>query len=141
MSKASKMTAVYERDTGSGWWTVQLKEESGAISQGRTVEEARRRIRKALAALWNDDAAAARVEIVDDVRLPAHLRMAVSRFRRATEKRTQVEAQAKACTQAAIQEAARFGLSLQDTSGLLGISRQRVHQRTAGAHKRSQRRA
>src|SRR6476619_4645318 len=45
---------AYERDA-SGWWVASVRELRGCHTQGRTVDEARRRIREALD-LFVDDA-------------------------------------------------------------------------------------
>ena len=56
---------AYERDE-SGWWVATVRGVRGCHTQGRTVDEARRRIREALE-LFVDDAR--RAPIVDDVKL------------------------------------------------------------------------
>src|SRR4051812_19717810 len=58
---------TYERDE-SGWWVASVREVRGCHTQGRTVDEARRRIRKAMD-LFVDDARSA--QLVDNVKLPA----------------------------------------------------------------------
>src|SRR3989442_6069567 len=58
---------AYERDE-SGWWVASVREVRGCHTQGRTVDEARRRIRKAMD-LFVDDARSAK--LIDDVKLPA----------------------------------------------------------------------
>jgi predicted RNase H-like HicB family nuclease len=57
---------AYERNE-SGWWVATVRGVRGCHTQGRTVDEARRLIRKALE-LFVDDARKA--PIVDDVKLP-----------------------------------------------------------------------
>ena len=57
---------AYERDE-SGWWVASVREVRGCQTQGRTVDESRRRIRKALE-LFVDDARTA--GFVDDVQSP-----------------------------------------------------------------------
>ena len=59
---------AYERDYESGWWVASVREVRGCHTQGRTVDEARRRIRKAMD-LFVDDARSAK--LVDNVKLPA----------------------------------------------------------------------
>ena len=58
-------TAVFERDA-DGRWTVDVPEVQACHSYGRTIEQARERVRGALA-LYVDDADTA--DIRDDVRL------------------------------------------------------------------------
>ena len=57
---------AYEQDD-SGWWAASIREVRGCHSQGRTIDEARRRVREALGLFIEDDAESA--ELVDD--LPA----------------------------------------------------------------------
>ena len=58
-------TAVFERDP-DGRWTVDVPEVQGCHSYGRTIEQARERVREALA-LFVDDADTA--DFRDDVRI------------------------------------------------------------------------
>ena len=67
---------AYERDE-SGWWVASVRGVRGCHTQGRTVEEARRRIREALA-LFVDDAR--KVPIVDDVKLPTAATRAIRAY-------------------------------------------------------------
>jgi predicted RNase H-like HicB family nuclease len=53
----TQYTVTYERDEESGWWVAQVKEVPAAITQGRTIAEARRRVREALALVLDDDRA------------------------------------------------------------------------------------
>lgn len=63
----TRYRVAYERDE-SGWWVASVNGVRGCHTQGRTVDEARRRIREALE-LFVDDARKA--SIVDDVRRPS----------------------------------------------------------------------
>jgi predicted RNase H-like HicB family nuclease len=67
---------AYERDE-SGWWVASVRGVRGCHSQGRTVDEARRRIREALE-LFVDDARKA--PIVDDVKLPSAATRAIRAY-------------------------------------------------------------
>src|ERR1700687_2487273 len=68
VEKAVKSYRVaYERDE-SGWWVASVRGVRGCHTQGRTVDEARRRIREALE-LFIDNAR--RALIVDDVKVPS----------------------------------------------------------------------
>ena len=66
---------AYDRDE-SAWWVASVREVRSCHTQGRTLDEAQRRIRKAME-LFIDDAPSA--TLVDNVKLPAQ--------RRATERR------------------------------------------------------
>src|SRR2546429_5938015 len=67
---------TYERDE-SGWWVATVRGVRGCHTQGRTVDEARRRIREALE-LFVDDARKAL--IVDDVKLPGAATRAIRAY-------------------------------------------------------------
>jgi predicted RNase H-like HicB family nuclease len=80
---------TYERDE-SGWWVATVRGVRGCHTQGRTVDEARRRIREALG-LFADDAR--RVSVVDEVKLPTAAARAIltyTNLRKRPTKRTGV---------------------------------------------------
>src|SRR5215212_9998810 len=58
---------VYKRDK-AGYWVASVRNVRGCHTQGRTVDEARRRIREALALFVTDVRSS---KLVDDVKLPA----------------------------------------------------------------------
>lgn len=124
----SRYTVRYERDE-SGWWVAQVKEAPAAITQGRTIAEARRRIREALALALDSDEKAEKAKLIDDVKLPADARRALDSAR-AARKRLEVEAEhAQARTAVAVWKLIKkLGLSVRDAGELLGISHQRVQQ-------------
>ena len=66
---------AYERDE-SGWWVATVRSVRGCHTQGRTVDEARRRIREP-PGLFDDAREAA---IVDDVKLPSAATKAVRAY-------------------------------------------------------------
>ncbi len=122
-----KFVVDYERDE-SGWWVAQAREQPAAITQGRTVGQARERIRDALA-LFVGEAEAKRAELVDEVRLPGDLRKAVARATATRTKLEALQAEAQETTAAAVRDLrTRLGLSARDIAQLLGISHQRVQQ-------------
>jgi predicted RNase H-like HicB family nuclease len=67
---------AYERDE-SGWWVASVREVHGCHTQGRTVDEARRRIREAME-LFVANARSAK--LVDDVKLPATAAKAIRAY-------------------------------------------------------------
>jgi predicted RNase H-like HicB family nuclease len=121
-------TVRYERDE-TGWWVAQVKEAPAAITQGRTIAEARRRIREALALALDDDAAAERAKLVDDVRLPAEVRRALQEARAARARLATESKKAQESTAKAVRTLLKsMHLSVRDAGDLIGISPQRVHQ-------------
>ncbi len=127
-------TIRYEKDE-TGWWVATVKEERGCHTQGRTIEQARRRIREALG-LFVDQAENA--ELIDDVVLPANARTLLKRVL-STRKRAEEEAIKLQNTTAEAAEVLTkdVGVSVRDAGELLGLSHQRVHQLlTASARKK-----
>lgn len=124
----TRYTVRYERDE-TGWWVAQVKEAPAAITQGRTIAEARRRIREALALALDDDAAARKAMLVDDVRLPADARRALVKARAARARLATESKKAQESTANAVRTLVeRMHLSVRDAGDLIGISPQRVHQ-------------
>lgn len=125
MVKRASYRVILERDE-SGAWIARVPRIRGCHTYGRTLEQARRRIREALG-LWVEDANTA--ELVEEVHLPAEARDAIRRSRRARKaaEEGRVEAQA-ATTEAARTLVQRLDLGVRDAGELLGLSHQRVQQ-------------
>ncbi len=127
-------TVRYERDE-TGWWVAQVKEVPAAITQGRTIAEARRRIREALALALDDDAAARRAELVDEVKLPGDARRALAQAVAARRRLAGESTRAQASTAKAVRVLLeKMHLSVRDAGELLGISHQRVQQLAHRGH-------
>jgi len=123
----AKYVVTYERDEG-GWWIAEVKGVAGVNSDGRSVADARRRVREALS-LAIGDAAAARAEFVDDIKLPADVRRVVKQATAARARLDEVQSKAVAATAAAASVLTRkFGLSVRDAAEMLGVSHQRIQQ-------------
>ncbi len=121
-------TVRYERDE-AGWWVAMVKEAPAAITQGRTIGEARRRIREALAVVLGDDVAAQRAKLIDDVKLPADARRALRQARAARARLAEESKKAQDSTAKAVRTLLKdMKLSVRDAGELIGISPQRVHQ-------------
>lgn len=116
---------VYELDE-SRHWTATVPAVKGCHSYGRSINEARTRVREALGLFVRH---AARARLVDDVRLPAAVRDLLDRARSARIRAERQQAQAMQATRAAARRiSGEVGLSVRDTGELLGVSHQRVQQ-------------
>ncbi len=124
-------TVKYERDE-AGWWIAEILEVQGCHTQGRTVSQARERIREALA-LFVEDKEAAAAKLVDDVRLPTPVRRVLSRAKAARERAERAQAESSSAAAAAVKALTKdAGLSMRDAGELVGLSHQRVHQLAHG---------
>lgn len=131
VEKAVKTYHVaYERDE-SGWWVASVRGVRGCHTQGRTVDEARRRIVEAME-IFVDDARTA--TIVDDVKLPTGAAQAVRAYTTLRKKAEQEDRRAALAARRAVRvlRGGRLKMSARDAARLLGLSHQRVHQLTQG---------
>ena len=135
MAASKAYRVLYTRDE-SGWWQAAVPGVQGCHTQGRTIEEARRRIREALE-LFVDHAKAAKLK--DDVRMPKRVADVVKRYRvaRRRAERDQLEASASARRAVKALAGGRLRLSRRDAGEVLGISPQRVQQLLETADDRS----
>ena len=119
---------AYERDD-SGWWVATVRGVRGCHTQGRTVDEARRRIREALE-LFVDDARKA--TIVDDVKLPSAATRAIRAYASLRKKADEEDRRAARAARRAVRvlRSGKLKMSARDAARLLGLSHQRVHQLT-----------
>jgi predicted RNase H-like HicB family nuclease len=132
MASMSTYSVVYERDEGQ-WWIARVLGVKGVHSNGRTIEEARRRVREALS-LAVDDADDA--EFVEDVKIPAALRKLVSSQRTARERAATEQARAVELEREAAQRlTSDLRLSRRDIGELLGLSHQSVQKLVASRAK------
>jgi predicted RNase H-like HicB family nuclease len=115
----------------TGWWLATIAAIPGCHTQGRTLEQAEKRLREALS-LFISARAAAGVRLVARVALSPN---ASRKLLAATTKRNAANALAKQsqdATRAAARTLARDGLSLRDVGRLLSVTRQRAHQLVSG---------
>jgi predicted RNase H-like HicB family nuclease len=127
MTVGTKYTAIYEYGD-DGWWTVSIKEIRGAHTQGRSIAQARKRIREVLG-LFAVDADSA--EVVDEIRLGPGLREVVVKVRRA---QASADRQKKLATSASRAAARKLvaKMSVRDAGEVLGVSHQYVQQLASG---------
>ena len=124
-----KYRAVYDRDA-DGRWNVEIPEVAGCYTYGRTIAQARTRIREALG-LYVENAED--VTIVDDIRLPAPAMRRLERLARARADAERVQLTLSEEQRAAARQLREVGLSFRDSGELLGCTRQRVEQLTREA--------
>jgi predicted RNase H-like HicB family nuclease len=117
---------TYERDQ-SGWWIASVRGVRGCHTQGRTVDEARRRIVEAME-LFIDNARSAR--IVDDVKLPAPAAKAIRAYTALRKSAEREDRRAAVAARRAVRvlRGGRLKMSARDAARMLGLSHQRVHQ-------------
>lgn len=132
MAKATKRYTVrYELDE-TGAWNAQLKQLPGVVTHARSIGQARRYIREALALWLDDDIAAENAELIDDVRVETiGGASVVSLLNKVQKERRDLEALRATVTkntEHAAKQLAKAGLSVRDVGELLGLSHQRVQQ-------------
>lgn len=124
MSRARRYTPHFVRQ--EGWWIVKLQEARGVHSNGRTLEEARRRVREALSLDIGDTAFT--VEIAEKISLPATARQELARQRAARRRAEEHAQEAMKTPQEAARALAKAGLSVRDADSLLGLTGARLSQ-------------
>jgi predicted RNase H-like HicB family nuclease len=115
---------VLERDE-SGAWIATVPRVRGCHTHGRSLVEAKRRVREALR-LWIDEGD---FELDFDVRLPREALAAIKESRRARDEAESGRVRAARKTErAAVELVERARLGVRDAADLLGLSHQRVQQ-------------
>lgn len=117
---------TYQREE-SGWWVASVREVHGCHTQGRTVDEARRRIREAMD-LFVDGARSAK--LIDDVKLPATAAKAIRLYTTLRKRADREDRRAALAARRAVRplRSGKLKMSARDAARLLGVSHQRVHQ-------------
>jgi predicted RNase H-like HicB family nuclease len=132
----------YERDE-TGRWVASVREVSGCHTPGRTVGEARRRIREALGLFVNDPDKA---KLIDHVALPQSVSNAITEYKALREQSDTAARLATRRAKEAIQFLCQRGgskwrLSVRDTADLLDLSHQRVQQLMSAPRRPTRRKA
>jgi predicted RNase H-like HicB family nuclease len=124
MTRQRKYTLHYTRE--DGLWIARVRGVRGVHSRGRTLEQARRRVREALSLEIGD--AAFSVEFAEKIGLPEDARRELSRHRIARRRAEDQTQQAMRAAKSAARALAKAGLSLRDAGSLLGLTGARVSQ-------------
>jgi predicted RNA binding protein YcfA (HicA-like mRNA interferase family)/predicted RNase H-like HicB family nuclease len=111
----------------SGWWVASVREIRGCHTQGRTVDEARRRVREAMELFVKNARSAT---LVDDVRLPVPVVKAIRAYSTLRKRADQEDRRAALAARRAVRllRGGKLKMSARDAARLLGVSHQRVHQ-------------
>lgn len=127
---AKRYTIRFELDE-SGTWIATVPKLPGCVTQGRSIAQARRRVREAIAAYTGDARMAKTAELVDDIRVGALGEQSAALLDKLRRQRADLEKLKGTVTRntaRAARKLAKAGLSVRDVGELLGLSHQRVQQ-------------
>ena len=116
--------------TRTGGGTSRSRDVAGCYTYGRTIAQARERIREVLGLYVQN---AEHATIVDDIRLPARARKRLERLARARADAERMQQNLNEEQRAAARQLREAGFSFRDSGDLLGCTRQRVEQLTRKA--------
>jgi predicted RNase H-like HicB family nuclease len=119
-----RYVVCFEQDE-SGAWIVWVPSVRGCHTQGRSLHQARSRIREALGLFVSD---ADTAELVERIKLPAAIRQAVRRGTVARDRAERAAREAQAAVATTVRELVTGGYSFRDAATLLGLSHQRIAQ-------------
>lgn len=130
---ATKYSVRFERDEG-GWWVASATSVPGVHTQGRTVAQARERIREALSAAEGVGS----FELDEQYVLTPDLDEQLRNAHKIREEAEELQRRAQDAARSAALAFANRGVSTRDAGDLLHLSHQRVHQLLrSGARKTS----
>jgi predicted RNase H-like HicB family nuclease len=122
MAKAYKVVFELGED---GLWSVSVPAVRGCRSQGKSIAQARDRIREALG-LFVDDADDA--EFREDLKLPATLKRTLHAYHGARKRAQAEKEKAQARARESVRILKKAGFTVRDAGELLELSHQRVQQ-------------
>jgi predicted RNase H-like HicB family nuclease len=127
-----KYTVTYEKDR-TGWWIASVKQLRGCHTQGRTIEQARKRIKEALGLFVNN---ADKAILIENIKLPQNVNQILAKLS-ATRKKAEQESErlSDLTAEAACMLTEDLNMSVRDAGAVLGLSHQRVHQLVASHDK------
>jgi predicted RNase H-like HicB family nuclease len=125
MVAAVRMTYRVRAQRDGRWWVLSVPDVPGALSQVRSLADAKDWIREAIAAVVNVDPDSFDIEL--DVELPT-LSRDVRTVRRAVSDAERAQREAAALSRQLVAELRAAGVTVVDTAALLDISPQRVSQ-------------
>lgn len=124
MSPKKTYVAIYERDAQDDAWNVHIDGLAGCQTYGRSLHQARARIREALA-VWLDREPN---DLVVRDQLPTTLLALADSVAKARKEAELAGTRAQQETRQAVRRLADLGVSRRDAAELLGLSHQRVQQ-------------
>jgi predicted RNase H-like HicB family nuclease len=119
-----RYAVCFEQDE-SGAWIVWVPSVQGCHTQGRSLNQARSRIREALSLFVSD---AWTAELDEHIKLPTAIRQAVRRGTVARDRAERAARDAQDTVAAVAYELVTAGYSFRDIATLLGLSHQRIAQ-------------
>ena len=117
--------AVRYEPIEDGWWLAVVPDVPGCLTQGKSLRQARERIREALS-LYATDANTA--ELIETKVLPRSVLNAVEKAQEYREAVEDAQLKASSASRVAVRALLKRGLSMRDAAELLEISHQRVAQ-------------
>jgi len=124
MNPKKTYIAIYDHDSADDAWNVRIDGIEGCQTYGRSLRQARARIREALAVWLDRDPD----HLVVHDRLPESLALVAEGLVQARREAERAGATAQAQTLQAVKELTSLGLSRRDAAELLGLSHQRIQQ-------------
>jgi predicted RNase H-like HicB family nuclease len=122
---------TYERDP-TGFWVAEVPAVSGCYAQGRSLRQAKKRIREVLAFLSSDRVVRA-ATFDEDVALPALVRGRLKRLASLRHKQQEIDSARTALATSLVRDLYHGQqLSCRDIAEVMGISHQRVQQLLQG---------